>query len=208
MLSAIDEYLHIRISNAENSYAISSSSELKMKLSDRDVELGEAHEGHSSTLIFGQTGEVYASGTVEYGREARGSNPLILGDQTRGRSDGNGTEQGNGRDISPGAGPKIEKRKDQEDDQEKDLEISSLDHHLPAPSNPVLFLSADILSNDSRSCTVNVGNDDLQTMQNLRKAYKTLGRSWIWKRPTGIKFYRVREVYPYNILPTVQLTFP
>jgi hypothetical protein len=65
---------------------------------------------------------------------------------------------------------------------------------------PVLFLSVDIATNDSRACSVDVGVKDLDTMENLRKPYKALRSSHFWdrKRPTGFKFYRVCNVPMLN----------
>lgn len=57
----------------------------------------------------------------------------------------------------------------------------------------VLFLSIDILTNDSRACSIDVGMNDLKTMDNLRESYNALRNYFLWnrKRPVGIKFYRV-----------------
>lgn len=54
----------------------------------------------------------------------------------------------------------------------------------------ILFISADINSNESVACTVDLGKHDKTTFQNLRAALRSLP-SWGWKRATGIKFYRV-----------------
>ncbi|CAN9155528.1 unnamed protein product [Alternaria alternata] len=62
-------------------------------------------------------------------------------------------------------------------------------------SSPVLFLSLDIIKNDSRACSVDVGDKDYDTMKNLYRSYKDLRSSnfWNYKRPTGVKFYRFRS---------------
>jgi hypothetical protein len=57
-------------------------------------------------------------------------------------------------------------------------------------TQPIVFLSADIASNESAACAVNLGPLDRFTFRNLRDAYKSLP-SWKWKQATGIKFYRV-----------------
>jgi len=63
-------------------------------------------------------------------------------------------------------------------------------------TNSVLFLSLDILANDSRACSVNVGMNDLKTMASLRDSYNVLRSSFLWnrKRPVGVKFYRVSQI--------------
>lgn len=55
---------------------------------------------------------------------------------------------------------------------------------------PILFISAEIKSNESLACAVDLGDDDKVTFQNARAAYGSLP-SWGWKRATGIRFYRV-----------------
>lgn len=63
-----------------------------------------------------------------------------------------------------------------------------------AKSNPLLFLflSADVASNASRARSANVGNDDHEVFNNLRATYNSFPSKWYrWKRPIGIKFYRV-----------------
>jgi virulence-associated protein VapD len=64
----------------------------------------------------------------------------------------------------------------------------------------VLFLSLDILTNDSRACSVDVGMNDLKTMANLRDSYNALRRSFLWKRkcPVEVKFYRVSQISTIN----------
>ncbi|KAH8711840.1 hypothetical protein GQ44DRAFT_731073 [Phaeosphaeriaceae sp. PMI808] len=52
----------------------------------------------------------------------------------------------------------------------------------PNECRPVLFLSVDIVTNDSRACSVDVGIKDLDTMENLRRSYNALRSSHFWNQ--------------------------
>lgn len=59
-------------------------------------------------------------------------------------------------------------------------------------NKPSLLLSIDVSLNDSRAKCVVCGQNDKETLYNLRKVYHELSKaSWWQKRPIGIKFYRV-----------------
>lgn len=60
-------------------------------------------------------------------------------------------------------------------------------------SHPVLFISVDTGRNQSVAVAVNRGEDDKDTINNMRAAIKKLP-SARWKWATGVQFYRVRRL--------------
>jgi hypothetical protein len=110
----------------------------------------------------------------------------------------------NGRDtemIEMGAGlasaaPKSYRKKGPNGDQSvKPPTSEEVDNQLDYTKS-VLFLSIDVVTNDSRACSVDVGINDLKTMASLRESYHALRSSFLWnrKRAVGIKFYRVSQI--------------
>jgi hypothetical protein len=105
---------------------------------------------------------------------------------------------------SANAASKKDRNKNSKDDQDAKPPSSDKSENQSDEEKPVLFLSLDIVLNDSRACSVDVGLNDHETMKNLQKSYNTLRNSFFWnqKRPVGIKFYQVSRS-PHPHLPCV-----
>ncbi|KAM5363807.1 hypothetical protein ACJZ2D_011841 [Fusarium nematophilum] len=75
-----------------------------------------------------------------------------------------------------------------------DLSVLEGDSQNSSKSQPILFISADIRSNESVAGTLALGENDEITFRNLRTAFRDLP-SQRWKRATGMKFYRFRSFH-------------
>jgi hypothetical protein len=116
----------------------------------------------------------------------------VEGKQSSVVTDGRDTELVEMGAGSANAAPKNDRRKDTKDDRDVKPPTSAENESWLDGSKPVLFLSIDVVTNDARARSVDVGVDDLKTMANLRESYNAMRSSFFWnrKRPVGVKFYR------------------
>jgi hypothetical protein len=94
---------------------------------------------------------------------------------------------------SASAAPKNNRKPDLKDEQNVTTPASEEYDNKLDKSKPVLFLSIDVFTNDTRASSVDVGVNDLETIANLRESFNDMRSSFLWnrKRSVGVKFYQV-----------------